>query len=97
MAVDQSENVCAVVASLPIESFCGVVGLLDLAWQSIEEALSVMQTTGERWAEADVHQTAGEIALIGPKPDVAKAEAYFERAFMSRVNSTQSPSNCAPQ
>jgi predicted ATPase/class 3 adenylate cyclase len=57
------------------------VGQLDLAWQSIEEALTVMQTTGERWIEADIHQTAGEITLVGPKPDAAKAEAYFQRAL----------------
>jgi predicted ATPase len=31
--------------------------------------------------EADVHRTAGEIALSSPEPDAAKAEAYFERAL----------------
>ena len=40
-----------------------------------------MQTTGERFVEADIHRTAGEIALVGPKPDAAKAEACFERAL----------------
>ena len=27
------------------------------------------------------HRSAGEIALLSPKPDAAKAEAYFERAL----------------
>jgi predicted ATPase len=40
-----------------------------------------METTKERWWEAEAHRTAGEIALKSPKPDAAKAEAYFERAL----------------
>ena len=35
----------------------------------------------ESWCEAEVHRTAGEIALMSPEPDAAKAEAYFERAL----------------
>ena len=31
--------------------------------------------------EAEVHRTAGEIALMSPKPEAAKAEDYFERAL----------------
>ncbi len=31
--------------------------------------------------EAEVNRVAGEIALSSPKPDPAKAEAYFERAI----------------
>ncbi len=34
-----------------------------------------------RWCEADLHRIAGEIALISPERDAAKAEAYFERAL----------------
>jgi predicted ATPase len=30
---------------------------------------------------ADIHRTAGEIALMSPEPDAAKAEAHFERAI----------------
>jgi predicted ATPase len=40
-----------------------------------------METTKERWCEAEVHRIAGEIALRSPEPDAAKAEAYFERAL----------------
>jgi predicted ATPase len=35
----------------------------------------------ERWSEAEVHRMAGEIALLSPQPDVAKAESFFERAL----------------
>jgi len=30
---------------------------------------------------AHLYRIAGEIALMSPEPDAAKAEAYFERAF----------------
>jgi hypothetical protein len=42
---------------------------------------TVIETTGERWYEAEVHRIGGEIALLMPNPEAAKAEAYFERAL----------------
>jgi predicted ATPase len=39
------------------------------------------ETTKERWCEADVCRIAGEIALLSPEQDAAKAETYFERAL----------------
>jgi hypothetical protein len=47
----------------------------------IGEAMTVMETTNERWCEAEIHRMAGEIALKSSDPDAAKAEAYFERAL----------------
>jgi class 3 adenylate cyclase/tetratricopeptide (TPR) repeat protein len=58
------------------------LGHFDEAWRRIGEAITVMETTKEKWCEAEVYRTAGEIALISPEPDVAKAEAYFERALV---------------
>ena len=43
--------------------------------------MTAMETTKERWCEAEVNRIAGEIALKSPEPDAAKAEAYFERAL----------------
>ena len=40
-----------------------------------------METAKETWFEAEVNRIAGEIALLSPEPDAAKAEAYFERAL----------------
>jgi predicted ATPase len=40
-----------------------------------------VETTKERWFEAEANRIAGEIALLLPEPDVAKAEACFERAL----------------
>ena len=35
----------------------------------------------ERWCEAEVYRVAGEIALLSPERDAAKAAAYFQRAL----------------
>ena len=53
----------------------------DDAWRSIGEAMTAVETTHERWFEAEVHRTAGEIALKSPAADATKAEAYFVRAL----------------
>jgi class 3 adenylate cyclase/predicted ATPase len=52
----------------------------DDARRCIGEAMTAMETTKERWWEAEVRRTAGEIALKSPEPDAAKAE-NFERAL----------------
>jgi class 3 adenylate cyclase/tetratricopeptide (TPR) repeat protein len=57
------------------------LGQPDEALRSISEAKEVIERTGETWFEAHVHRIAGEIALKSPQPDVAKAEALFERAL----------------
>jgi class 3 adenylate cyclase/predicted ATPase len=53
----------------------------DDAWHCIVEALTMTATTKERWSEAEINRVAGEIALMSPVPDIAKAEAYFEHAL----------------
>jgi DNA-binding winged helix-turn-helix (wHTH) protein/predicted ATPase len=54
---------------------------IDDAWRCIGEAMTAVETTKERWCEADIHRIAGEIALLSPEPDAAKAQAYFDRAL----------------
>ena len=54
---------------------------LDGAWRSIDEVMTAVQATKETLCEAEVHRVAGEIALLLPERNVAKAEAYFERAL----------------
>ena len=53
----------------------------DDAWRCIDEATTAIETTKERWFEAEAHRVAGELALMSPEPDAAKADAYFERAL----------------
>jgi predicted ATPase len=58
------------------------IGRFDDAWRCIGEAVTVIESAEERWYEADVHRTGGEIALKSPRPDAAKAEKYFDRALV---------------
>ena len=57
------------------------LGQFDDAWRSIGEAMTAVETTKERWWEAEVNRTAGEITLMSPERDAAKAQAYFEWAL----------------
>jgi predicted ATPase len=53
----------------------------DDAWRCIDEAITAVETTRERWYEAEVHRVAGEIALKSQNHNATKAEAYFESAL----------------
>jgi predicted ATPase len=57
------------------------LGALEDASLRINEALGAIETTSQRWCEAEVNRIAGEIALMSSEPDVTKAEAYFDRAL----------------
>jgi predicted ATPase len=57
------------------------LGQFDEAWRRMGEAMSMIETTKERWFEAEANRIAGAIALKSQEPDAAKAEAYFERAL----------------
>ena len=57
------------------------LGQFEAAWHCIGEAMTAAETTKETWCEAEIHRTAGEIALMSPEPDAAKAQAHFERAI----------------
>ena len=48
------------------------VGKFDDAWRVIGEAMSTIETTKERWFEAETNRIAGEIALKSPEPDAQK-------------------------
>jgi predicted ATPase len=65
------------------------LGQLDGARRCITEATTAITTTKERWWEADVYNTAGEIAQR--EQDAARAQAYFERALsIAREKQTKS-------
>jgi predicted ATPase/class 3 adenylate cyclase len=57
------------------------LGQFDDAWRCIGEVLTKIETTKQRWFEAEANRMAGELARKSPEPDAAKAEAYFERAL----------------
>ena len=57
------------------------LGQLEEACRCIGEATSMIETTNERWYEAEINRIAGVIALNSPEGDARKAEAYFKRAL----------------
>ena len=66
------------------------LGQLDDAWRCIDDAIKKVETSKERWCEAEVHRIAGEIALKSLAPP-ENAEAYFNRALaVARQQQTKS-------
>jgi class 3 adenylate cyclase/predicted ATPase len=57
------------------------VGLIDDAWRCVQEAVTLVETTKEKFTEAEVYRIAGEIALMAPDRDEAKACTFFKRAL----------------
>jgi class 3 adenylate cyclase/predicted ATPase len=51
------------------------------ARRSIAEAVTAIERSKEAWCEPEVNRVAGEIALLSPEREVAKARASFERAL----------------
>jgi predicted ATPase len=57
------------------------LGQFAEAWRCLDEAMSTVERTREKWCEADLNRIAGDIALKSTKPDTDKARAYYERAL----------------
>ena len=57
------------------------LGQLDEATRCIGEAITAEESSKESCWQPEINRIAGEIALMSPEPDAAKAEAYFERAL----------------
>ena len=56
------------------------LGQFGDAYRCLGEATTAIKTAKERWCEAEVYRIAGEIALMSPKQDAAKAEVHFNHA-----------------
>ena len=57
------------------------LGKLDDAGRKIFETMTAIETSKEKWCEAEINRIAGEIALKSPERDTAKAQSYFERSL----------------
>ena len=57
------------------------LGRSDEATRSICDVMSTIETTKEKWCEAEIFRVAGEVAMLSANPEAAEAEAYFERAL----------------
>jgi predicted ATPase len=65
-------------------------GQAAAALRVLDEASALMERTGERWYEAELHRLTG-MALLGlPEPDRVGAEASFSRAMaIARAQGTR--------
>ena len=57
------------------------LGKHETAWKYIDDAISMTESTRQRYLEGWILQTAGEIALMPLFPDPVKAEEYFQRGL----------------
>jgi class 3 adenylate cyclase/predicted ATPase len=58
------------------------LGHFDEARRCIDEAMTAVETSKEKWCAAEVNRIAGEVALKSPERYAAKAEESFERALV---------------
>jgi predicted ATPase len=66
-------------------------GQFDEAQRSVREAIAATEGTKERWFEAEIHRTAGEIALKSPLLGKAEAAMRFKTALsIARDQGTKS-------
>src|SRR5262249_21779658 len=59
----------------------GQVGQVDEGMHLLVEALALVDTTGERHTEAELHRLHGELLLRQAVPEAQAAEACFQRAL----------------
>ena len=56
-------------------------GQLEEGGRLLAEAQTLLETTGERWWEAEVHRLRGELLLRHTSPDTSQAETCFHQAL----------------
>jgi len=59
----------------------GTIGQPKEGLGVLREALAVVDKTGERWWEAELHRLKGELLLALSKDNVAEVEACFHQAL----------------
>jgi predicted ATPase len=57
------------------------LGQFDNSWRCVDEALTRVKTNKDKWCEAEIYRTVGEIALMSSDLNAVKAEACFEHAL----------------
>jgi predicted ATPase len=71
------------------------LGQFDDAWRCIGEAMTAVETTKERWYEAEINRISGEIVLLSADSDVAKAEGASSARLRWRASKRRSPGSFA--
>ena len=73
------------------------LGQLQDACRCVSEAIRAVETTKEKWFEAEIHRIAGEIALCHRSGTQRKQKSISSVLWRLRAGNTQSPGNSAPQ
>jgi len=60
------------------------LGKFDDAWCCVGETMTLVETTKERWFEAEADRIAGEIAQRAPGPGAAKAFEFSRSTIAAR-------------
>ena len=60
---------------------CSELGRLDEALELVTEALDLVERTGERWYEAELHRLGGEFSLLRDSSPASVAERSFRTAI----------------
>ena len=90
MAINGSSDICSVAVSTLAGTYAGTLPIGQRPALH-DEAIAAVVTTKEKLFEADIYCVAGEIALLPPEPDAAKAEAYLGRALsVARLQTAKS-------
>jgi predicted ATPase len=56
-------------------------GRLAEAEDALSKALDAVSKTNERWDEAEIHRTAGELAASRPHADPEMTESHFQQSL----------------
>ena len=59
----------------------GHIGEFEIARECLKEAAALINATGERWWEADMHRITGEIEWMSSKANAGAAIGHFENAL----------------
>ena len=59
----------------------GSMGQPEAGLAALSEALALVETTGERYYEAELHRLKGELLLQHAAPEVSHAETCFQQAL----------------
>ena len=85
----------ALLGCLPLAKAYEQSGQAEAGLRVLAEALAVVDTTGDRRWEAELHRFKGELLLQQVVPDAAQPEAVSSRPLPWRAVSRPNPGSCA--
>ena len=94
-AINGSNTVVPLYLSYLARAYADL-GQFDEAWRCIGEAMSMIETTKERWFEAEVNRDRRRNRASSRRSRIRRKHKHISSArWPSRGSSKQSPGNCA--